>query len=258
MPNDGVPFYLQVDSVRLITSVDSQGVAQINVSDIWIEAGNENRGAYELPANVPILQQGPVRFLINAGIKQSGQSGIRVTYPFYLPDTFTIDAQPGSTYTYTPTFRYAAGTRYPFKVEDFEFSNNYDSMQVYSGPEVDSIWGEFKCGMLEVTANDSTKLAGQNFSYDLPEGLEVWLEVSYKAEVPFWIGYYGRINTTTFRNDVLFVNPRSTWNKLYIKLSESVGNLRADDYRLFFEALKPANDADGGRVYLDNIKIVHF
>ena len=91
MPNDGIPFYLRIDSVSVVGSTN-------HITDVWVEANADNIGAYELPCNFPVLQENQVRFVLLPGIMESGQSIVRVTYPFYESDTFTLTAARGETY----------------------------------------------------------------------------------------------------------------------------------------------------------------
>ena len=254
MPNGGIPFYLQCDSVTLQTDYFTQGDNSQGISDIWVESGSKNFGAYELPAQFPVLDEGEVSFVVSAGVKQSGQSGIRVVYPFYQTDTFTITATSGNVYKHTPTFRYKDAAKFTFPPEDFEASNGFNNMSIVSDTNVR--YGT-SCGAITVTITDSATTASQLALYDLPEGQEIWLEVDYKSEVPFWVGYFGKFGGTVLRNPVLFVNAKPTWTKLYLKLSETIGSLKADQYNLYFEALRPLG-TNGGRVYIDNVKLVTF
>jgi len=254
MPNGGVPFYVHCDSVALLTDYNSQGANSQNISDIWVENGNQNLGAYELPAKFPVLASGNTSFVVSAGIKQSGQAGIRVIYPFYQSDTFSLNAEDGKVYKQTPVFRYKEAAKFPFPPEDFEASNGFNNMSIVSDTNVR--YGT-SCGGISVTLTDSATTASQLALYDLPEGQEIWLEVDYKAEVPFWIGYFGKFGSTVLRNPVLFVNAKSSWTKIYLKLSETIGSLKADQYNIYFEALRPLG-TNGGRVYIDNVKLVTF
>lgn len=254
MPNGGIPFYLQVDSVKVLTNYNTQGASTHNISDIWVEANSSNLGVYEYPVQFPVLLDGSVSLLINAGIKESGQSNIRVFYPFYLPDTVTLNVQTGETYSYTPKFRYKPATRFKIK-EDFENSNEFDGISVVTDSNV--LFGN-RCAAISISPSDSTKEAiGQNY-LDLPEGQEIWVELDYKSEVPFWVGMYYKFgsNTPSFFEKML-VTPKSQWSKIYIKLSNEVGTIAADRYSLFF---RPAlvEGSTGGTLYLDNVKLTTF
>jgi hypothetical protein len=259
MPNDGVPIYMAMDSVKVNVGT-GQGVGSHNITDVWIEANADNVGAFELPCNVPVLQENDVRFVVNAGIKESGQSGVRVNYPFYTEDTFSIVGVRGERYKHKPAFRYVNSTQFSF-VDDFDFGNGFGpttNLALVGSPEVDPVWGGSRCMKFSVDAVDSAKEVACTTKYDLPEGQEIWLELDYKAEVPFYVGFYGTFNgSSVTRVPVAFIAQKDTWNKVYVKLSLAVGALRADTYNIYFEALRPYGST-GGSVYIDNVKLVHF
>lgn len=259
MPNDGIPIYMAMDSVKVVTGV-GQGVGSHNITDVWVEANAVNVGAYELPCNFPVLQENDVRFVVSAGIKESGQSGVRVIYPFYTTDTFSIVGVRGEKYFHKPVFKYVNATQFSF-VEDFDFSNGFGptaNFDLVGAPDIDPIYGGSRCLKITVGA-DSTKEVLCNTKYDLPEGQEIWLELDYKCEVPFWVGFNGYFNgsSTPVPVSVVLITPKPEWSKVYVKLSELVGNIRTDTYDIFFEANRPYGSA-GGSVYIDNVKLVHF
>lgn len=260
MPNDGIPFYISMDSVKVLDAGNTE--VSHGIVDVWVEANNDNIGAFGLPCNIPVLQQNDVRFVVSAGIKESGQSGVRVIYPFYNTDTFSITAIPGTQYSHKPVFKYVSAAQFTI-TENFDNTNEFGPSGNFTiistpDPNVDSVYGGTRCIKLSVTATDSSKKISSN-KYDLPEGQEIWLEVDYKSEVPFFIGFNGYFgsNLSPYPAPVLFVTAQPNWNKVYVKFSNYVGAMRADTYSVYFEALRPYGST-GGSVYLDNVKLVHF
>lgn len=247
MPNGGVPFYMRMDSA----TTTSPAAGDNGIKDVWVEANSTNLGAYEMPCNYPVLAQGTVRFVVNAGIYESGQSGVRVIYPFYQPDTFSITATPANQYVHHPVFKYKTGVSFPFTPETFTVGSGFGTLM----ERVDTVGNSF--GRLTVQL-DSSKEAAQINAYTLPYDREVWLEFDYKAEVPFYVGFYGSyLAGNVVRYPVLFLTPRDTWIKIYLKLTDQINSVRADRYNLFFEALRPYSSA-GGSVSIDNVKLVHY
>lgn len=253
MPNDGVPFFLQVDTVYVVDSTGTDTLTH-RITDIWAETKSTTLGAFERPCNIPVLEEGAVSMILTPGIYQSGQSGVRVNYPFYAPDTFTLQAERGQSYKRTPVFHYIKATKVAF-FDNFEIGNNFTGMGISN----DSAHYGTRCGIITVTAADSNKVAVQTTSVTLPAGQEIWLEVDYKSDVPFWVGYQGHFpgSAVVSTYQVLFVNARSSWNKLYVKLSESVAASLASTYNIYFEALRPYGST-GGTVYIDNVKLLHL
>ncbi len=252
MPNDGVPFYLKIDNVSV-----SGGNTQ-NITDVWVQANSTNLGAYELPCNFPVLEQNAVHFTVSAGVWQSGQSDTRVTYPFYLPDTFTINATPGLKYSRALQFKYVPAALFSFN-EDFENGTDYSNMPQSASLDTNNQYGNH-CGVITVNSVDSNVVATQvnAQAFSITQGSEVWLEVDYKCTVPFWIGFNSIYSNETNPYEVLLLLPRTNWSKVYIKLTDLMGQAHADKYTLFFNAIKPVGYDGGGNVYLDNIKVVHF
>lgn len=253
MPNDGIPFYMKIDSVVLLDN-NNQATLTHNITDVWVEAGADNLGAYELPCDFPVLQEGPVNFVISAGVWMSGQQAYRMIYPFYDIDTVTINAERDGRYSHIAKFKYKPGLT--FKINgDFETNSEFDGMSPISN---DSVAYGTSCGSLTVDLTDSTKLAYTIDSFDLPNGREVWLEFDFKGTVPFYVGYFGLMPTGgTSKTDAIYLNPRYTWRKVYLKLSELLASTQADYYKIYFEAVKPTG-VSGGSIYVDNVKLVYY
>lgn len=252
MPNDGVPFYMAIDSAVVLDN-NNQPTLSHGITDVWVEAGADNVGAFELPARFPVLQEGAVPFVLSAGVWLSGQQNYRVIYPFYNIDTVTINAEREGSYSYSAKFKYKDGLT--FKINgDFEANSEFEGIT----PSSDSVKYGTACGVISVTAIDSAKTGASIDSFDLPEGREIWLEFDYKGQVPFYVGYLGKLATGgTVRSPTLFLNPRSEWRKVYLKLTDAVLSVRADTYKIYFEALRPYG-TNGGSVYIDNVKLIYF
>lgn len=248
MPNGGVPFYMRMDSAA--TSSPSAG--ENGIKDVWVEANSTNLGAYEMPCNYPVLASGNVRFVVSAGIYESGQSNTRVIYPFYQPDTFSINALNATQYNHHPVFTYKTGAKFPFVTETFSVASGFGTnMQ-----RIDTLGISF--GRITAIADSNVEAAQLN-TYALPFDRDVWLEFDYKCEVPFYTGFYGSFvsGASVVRFPVLFLTPRSTWTKMYLKLADQINAVRADKYNLFFEALRPYGSS-GGSVCIDNVKLVYL
>ncbi|MCX6198687.1 MAG: hypothetical protein NTY88_05635 [Bacteroidetes bacterium] len=248
MPNGGVPFYMRMDSAK----VTFPSVGDNGIKDVWVEANSTNLGAYEMPCNFPVLATSTVRFVVSAGVYESGQSSVRVIYPFYQPDTFTITATNANQYAHHPSFSYKTGATFPFPNETFSLASGFGAKM----QRIDTLGISFG----RITAQtDSNVEAAQINTYALPFDRDVWLEFDYKSEVPFYTGFYGSYlsGASVVRFPVLFLTPRDNWTKIYLKLADQINAVRADKYNLFFEALRPYGSA-GGSVSIDNVKLVYL
>jgi hypothetical protein len=256
MPNDGIPVYLTIDSVILETDPTQQGSNSHKIVDVWMEVNSTNLGVFETPVQMPILEKGELRFVISAGVLENAGNNTRVKYPFYLADTFTItNAVPGEKYNHTPTFRYRAATDFAFN-ETFDNGSNISNMGL---AQDSNVFEGFASGHLVLAATDSAKQAESVILPNLNEGQEIWVEINYKSNVPFYVGINGLFTSgSVIRVPKLFVLAKPNWNKLYIKFSNEIGSLQADAYTLYFEALRPYGQTGQGDLYLDNIKVVQF
>lgn len=263
----GIPFYLGINRVEVLPqnpNIDNpQGDTTQAVTDVWVQTTGENLGAYQMPCSFPVLEQNYVHFLVNAGVWESGQQEIRVIYPFYTTDTFSIDATPTGQYKRTPVFSYLPACTLQCR-ENFENGLNYDSMTLVSVPDTNVKYG-LHCGVITLTSTDSDIVStvhsaspSNNNVFTVTYGQEAWLELDYKAQVPFWIGVVGVYSSGQPTSaEVLFTLPSSQWTKLYVKLTNVVSGLGASYYYPYFEAQDTVGGS-GGSVYLDNIKVVHF
>ncbi|MCS6819958.1 MAG: hypothetical protein NZ522_08395, partial [Chitinophagales bacterium] len=77
MPNDGYPFYLRINEVGLVTT-SGQGANTHGITDVWIEANKTYLGGNQYPIELPILEEGNVKMVFQAGIKANGFSNARV------------------------------------------------------------------------------------------------------------------------------------------------------------------------------------
>ena len=82
-PSEKIPAYLHIDSFTLKGSYDSFGTLSHAITDVWVIIDNEFIGAYELPADIPVLKEGKKSMVLKAGIKENGITNTRLPYPFY-------------------------------------------------------------------------------------------------------------------------------------------------------------------------------
>ena len=259
-PAGGIPFYVKMDTAVITAppGVTASSNTQ-RIQDVWAQEGATNLGAYELPCRFPVLDSGNCYFVVNPGVWQSGQSTNPVIYPFMNPDTFTIHGEPGQIYTHVPKFKFKAAASVMYN-EDFELSSDYNSNLAITH---DSAKYGINCGKITVGPNDSSVVAVQKGyagsggqPYTLTAGQEIWVELDYKSDVPFWSGIIAHFSSGAIDTiQILFLLPSQTWNKEYIKMSETIGQEGASTYNLYFQALNPSGYA-GGSVYLDNIRMI--
>ncbi len=252
LPNDGIPVYLSVDSARLETT-PSQGASTHRISDLWVEAGPENLGVYEMPCRFPVLREGMVNLVLNPGILKDGQNNQRIVYPFYTPYLTTVEMRRGEALKLNPVFRYKDGINFPLN-ESFETGNAFVGLDRSSADSL--VISGSSSGVMFLSESDSLKEAVLGTVLSLPAGSQIFLEMDYKSNVFFTVGVLGVTGTFVNRFPKIIVAPKSSPNKIYIEISNEVGLLATPKYNLYLQVQKPAGST--AWVSLDNVRILHF
>lgn len=257
--NDGIPAYVRVDTTQVITTPD-QGSASQNISNIWLDVNGVNLGVYATPATFPILETGPTRLFFFAGVKENGISATRVIYPFFEPDTITIDLQKEEIDTFNPTFRYTSFA--DFYIYDFDNGNGFENMGRTDSAEL--VFEGSGSGLITLDEiNNSVVCRLIDGIRDLPLGTPVFVEMNYRNNDRFYFGVSATdVNGTTISLDKLVITPKEEWNKIYINVGPDItqfnagGSIQIREYNFFIRADKTDN-VDVARIFIDNFKIVY-
>ena len=92
---------------------------------------------------------------------------------------------------------------------------------------------------------------------DLPQqGAPVFLELDYKSNTEFLVGVY--INyTLVVKRDLLWINPKDNWNKIYINLTQIISEgINAPSFSIFV-GMKRNFLLEKNELHLDNLKVVY-
>lgn len=250
MPNDGYPFYLRINEVELNTS-PSQGANTHAITDVWVEANSTNLGGNQYPIELPILEEGDVRMLIQPGIKANGFAEARIIYPFYSPDTITFrNVKRLDKIVHKPKFSYKPATVFRL-LEDFEFGNqfSYTLDKINDGNVAYGNW----CGRLSVNTTQTERETQTTSTMVLQGGTEAWVEFDYKADAAFEVGLYAGVE----RLSKLVLFQKQTWTKFYLNVSNEIGYYKGEQFNLFFKVALPEN-ASEANVWIDNVKLLTF
>jgi hypothetical protein len=266
----GVPSYVKIDSMVVTTDYLTQGSSSSNISDAWIFANDQELGAYELPNEIPVLESGNVNLKIFGGIKVSGVSRKRESYPFYEmyeTDTPLVEKE---TIHIVPKLRYKTNVKFPWKEDFDDLTTTFDTTAAS------------KVSYIRITNPDSVR-EGKGSMYAYMEGENNYFQaVSTKRvslpkngdPVYFEFDYITdraiQINLRSYLTDgrsVLFNvvrvgaktndNGELVWNKLYAFLSPYVSQ-RVDsyEYRIEIESGLAASEKTGF-LMMDNMKLVY-
>lgn len=257
--NDGIPAYVQIDSVQVVTTPD-QGSASHNISNVWLDVNGVNLGVYNPPAILPILETGPTRLFFFAGVKENGISATRVIYPFFEPDTITIDLQKEEIDTFNPSFRYTASA--DFYIYNFDNGNGFENMG--RTDSADLVFEGAGSGMITLDEiNNSVVCRLIDGIRDLPLGTPVFIEMNYRNNNQFYFGVSATDeNGTTISLDKLIITPKEEWNKIYINVGPEITQFNTQnqtpirEYNFIIRAVKSDN-VSIARIFIDNFKIVY-
>lgn len=264
-PAEEIPAYIEIESSDFsVNDPIKEGSASHKITDAWVYINNDLRGVYELPAKFPVLDKNDCDVTIRPGIKMNGIAATRVNYLLYKPFTTRLNLKPLSIYKITPRYTYHDNLKFPFK-EDFETSNSFEnyissdtSMIRVSNPGL-VFEGNFSGALyLDSEKNYYKAKAVSANKFKLPDsGKTVFLEMNYKCNNTFAIGFGSQYNVDAIETLLIILNPSPNWNKIYINFTEEASkNSTANEHFFYIEALLNTG-VEKAEIYIDNIKIVH-
>jgi len=250
---NGVPSYIQIDEITLDEDYTT------NITDAWVYIDGVNKGVYELPAHFPVLNDGAVEVRIYAGIKDNGIASQRVTYPFYHSYTSTVKLTIDSTTIISPTV--VLKENIEGIIDNFDQSYNFNHDTCFSVPETEGPYGNygslsFLDSILVTEINYKNPLSFDNVPQ---QGSATYLELDYKSDSEFLVGMYINFpNTPTLQKDLLWINPKDDWNKIYVNLTQTVSEaIGAESFSVFIR-MQRDNFSEVKTLDFDNIRIVHY
>ena len=247
---DGIPTYLKIDNIALDEETTSS-----NITDAWVYINDQLQGVYELPAKFPVLKEGIQNVRIKAGIKVNGIASSRIANPFYTSYYEDITFTPNETKTITPIVSYLNGI--DFFLEDFEGSGleiDTDSLS-FTRDNIDGLDGNYG----KITLQDSMYISEiTTFELkNLPQaGAPVFLELDYKSNTQFLVGVYVNYPQSVIQKDLLWINPKQEWNKIYVNLTTTISEgINASSFKVFIGMKREGEDPN--ELYFDNLKVVY-
>ena len=262
---EAIPAYLYIEAVNLNAGT-GEGGNTVKVTNVQAYAGTENLGIVSVPGLIPVFETGTSDFRFDPMIRDNGNSFTLALYPFYERITRSLTLTPGQTDTLRLTANYAQDRTEFLFVEQFESSNQLFTDDRDGNPGSDIVRTEVgalsgKSARLRVdTDNPRLEVATDAGNlYDLaaiPAG--VYLELDFKAEVPFQLGLIGQ--SATIPEAVAYsyaLNAKDEWTKIYLNLTSEVFASGFDAYQISVLLDLPA-DRTEAQVWLDNVKLVAY
>ncbi|MGC6469666.1 MAG: hypothetical protein ACON4E_00160 [Flavobacteriales bacterium] len=252
----------EIPAIIDINDITVSGGYTSNISDAWVYVDNEFIGVYPLPASFPILKTGLQSIVIDAGIKKNGISSSRENYDYYTSFTQDVNLESNKSTSLNPEISYSISS-FPF-VEDFEGigtvlevitdSANHQLEKVYDNSN--SMFGNYHAKST-ISGQFGEIFECNSENINLPTDRKVYLELDYKCNSTLVVGMYCNYPSQVVKSAVMYLNPKSNWNKIYISLSELISNhTNAQDFKLFFGMSRDTTLTENN-IFLDNIRLVY-
>ncbi len=243
----------------------SEGSLSAKVEHAWLSVGDELLGIVNVPSKVPVLAEGTLEIRIDPVVEANGSIYYLRIYPFYQRFVGTLNLTPGQTLLLEPRTQYRDDARFAL-IEDFEAGQTFftvdrdqdpDTRLVPSGTEV--FEGQAS-GFILLTSEHPTVEVATAAEFDLLSGGKIFLEVNYRTpDVDVLFGLIGKQGNQLFANYNYGIRAKDSWNKIYFDLTDDVLQSQfAEGYKLGIFATLEGSEKTEARIWLDNIKIVHF
>ena len=266
------PAWIRIEKIDIVDNPNvNEGSLSSDITDAWVYIDDNIIGVFELPADIPILEEGEHQLLVGPGIKVSTVSTLRDNYLFYDAYESKVNLIPGEILNIEPEISYRdEGSSYLYYVvEDFE--DSFIEMSAITGSdaeilrttETDIVFEGNASGIVNIT--DSINAVGfrtsENIEFSL-QGKAVYLEMDYYTEFDLIVGLHidnGPLSAQTIDYLTLKASEDSEvkWRKAYIALTSVLS--QATNFQFgYIYFLPQVSEADpkNGKVLIDNIKIM--
>ncbi len=263
---DPIPGFLVFDNPTVATTA-GQGENTHKITDVWVFDGPDFLGIFPLPAKVPVIIDGTEKsFSVFAGVRNNGVSSNALRYPFYEPIEVSANLTAQEEREIPMTFTYSVNTKFDL-IEEFEGNHIFvEDPNENDGPgaeimiQSDVVRSGMSSGQILFDTDTSAFERTTLFTFDRQEnsGSSTFIELDYKCDIPLLAGWITYDNNFIQRDYNVLIAPSSEWNKIYIDISEFVGQVEIDRYSIAFASAISPSDAFPASIYIDNIKLVHF
>lgn len=258
-----VPAYLKIDSIYLQTDYSTEGTHFQYFTDAWVYVDDNLVGAFQLPAEFPVLARGTHKITISPGIKVNGVSATRSNYPFCKSIIRTMDLYEDSTINLGALkTTYESSTEF-FMIEDFDGvslsldTTNRSVTGILRSPAgypstfegshsgliiMDSVGGMFECT--------------NKTDFEIPLA-PVFMEIHFNTNNPVAVGVFLYGYSSIIQQAVLYLNKTDgEWKKIYVDLTNALNSETGmQKFRIFFSAIQEEG-VDTAVIRLDNIKVM--
>jgi hypothetical protein len=227
-----------------------------NFSDAWIFLDGQSYGVYELPRSIPFVSDDPVSVSIQAGIRENGIKSAPRVYPFVDNYEFDLDLEDGEEILVNPVFNYLDNIKIRFDsefndLEDFGFDEDgVDSIRI--------VLAENGVGLMKLEGGQLLEEATALVFNEIPRnGSPVYLEIEYRGNLDLDVGLIGISGSDIFKDYFVSLRSDAEWNKAYINFTDLIIASNLNGYQILLGADNSENTREA-RIYIDNIKLLHF
>ena len=262
-PPEDVPTFIKIDTFKVIVKDIDQGAATHQITNCYLNVGGANVGIFQMPFEIPCLETGMQTVHIRPGIKLNGISASRIDYPFFKPYIIDFELRENETHLFAPETTYKEECVFAWK-ENFEDAGLGINYADYSDTTIISQNDVLRSGRYSgAIFVDEENALFDGFStefYELPQnGGPVLMELDYKNNNGFEIGMYFLEDGATEWFDLIYINPSDVWKRIYVDVgSYTSNNPTVDKFRMGIRVFYELENNETGKVYLDNIKLIHF
>ncbi len=259
------PKYIYFKDIQLKPK-NSEGANTHKITELWVYADGQLLGAFDKNKLIPVISQNDeIKLNIFAGIRANGVKQSPQLY-FMLDDINTsIANNKGTIDTLNALFTYSENAKFAF-IEDFEGGNIFnkdldnDSTSSIIRSKNQPISGLYSGLMTLNKEHPYIQVTSGNNFYAIPaSGYSTFLELDYKCNIDFIVGLIGqdKITGKEYQNDVMYINSKETWNKIYIDLTQAIQDSGLGLYKIFFSCEHEEKNSIS-EVNIDNVKLLYL
>lgn len=268
-----IPSYVYIKKFKITTNPLIMGDTTQDIQDVWLYQNNEFKGSFGLPTYIPLTEKSKQNLVLRAGVKRTGQDDQRLQYPMFTDFDTILPLADLRSDTIQPRVTYLNNCKFPM-VQDFDGAVNFFAFdKPKAGDSVIKVTDQQAWKL----NNNSAKFVMSDSTFELnylskelsnlpANGIPIYLEVDYKCSSFFIIGLNVIYTDGKTRAYSVFTANSSNglWKKVYVDLateiSSEIGRRGAGTkFQIFFNVEKSGEPlTDNTKLFLDNIKLIHF
>ncbi len=266
IPDKEFPYvsYIEIEEMVLQPRQD-EGAPTSNFRDAWLFLEGMTNGVYELPRKIPVISEdrsGEYDIAIQAGIRENGINSQTRVYPFVGNFEIKLSMIENEVTTVKPVFNYLDNVKFRLiadfeSVNLFDFDEDGDSSNSLKMSNERAAFGDFSGKMAPGADNFMEQASTQVYRQIPSDGSPVFIEIDYFGDLDLNVGIIGIEAGQSFKEYFVSLRSEELWKKAYINITDLIVNSKLDGYQIVL-AVDNANGAGDERVYVDNIKLLHF